>query len=277
LVEISINTFNGISMASEWFVFVFFIFSIPIYSPSLSSCTSTATVTASAASAPWCPKTQGKGNPLQCVCIGWQRKENIIKLPKQFESNGDWLCLMYLCNLINLLFLQTSSNSRNWSMSSRTAHRSRLSTQSPCAKGLRSPNDAALKDPGDQWRTSGDLKDQRPRSHSVGYIDLFCLVHLVHLRLANMHSSNFAELVGYFFGSVLSPWTKARFARFSAFSSISVRWIPLMTRPDLSASQAQFQHVSTRQCRVHMISWLVMISHCESGWPPSWSCICALS
>lgn len=196
-------------MAYQWHLnglFLYFSYFFHIFhSPSLSSCTSTATVTASAASAPWCPKTEKETHCNAYAMGGNQRKENGIKLPSNLKAM-DWLCL---CNPINLYQPAVSSNSRNWSMSSRTAHRSRLSTQStqttPCAKGLRSPNDAALKDPGDQWRTSGDLKDQRPKSHSVGYIDLFCLVHLVHLRLANMHSSNFAELVGYFFGSVLRP------------------------------------------------------------------------
>lgn len=199
---------NGISMVSQWFVFLFFIFSIHIYSPSNCQVALPQQLWLHQLhqlhQRPGVQKHHWNRKPIApCVCNGQPTQREWHKISKTIWKQ--WR-LWDLAVFVQPDQPAVSSNSRNWSMSSRTAHRSRLSTQStPCAKGLRSPNDAALKDPGDQWRTSGDLKDQWPKSHSVGYIDLFCLVHLVHLRLANMHSSNFAELVGYFFGSVLRP------------------------------------------------------------------------
>ena len=108
-------------MAYQWHLnglFLYFSYFFHIFhSPSLSSCTSTATVTASAASAPWCPKTEKETHCNAYAMGGNQRKENGIKLPSNLKAM-DWLCL---CNPINLYQPAVSSNSRNWSMSSRNS------------------------------------------------------------------------------------------------------------------------------------------------------------
>ena len=226
-------------MASQWFVFVFFIFfsyfPFPIFVKLHfhSNCDCISCISALVSK-------NGKGNPLQCVCNGWQpTQREWHKITKQFESNGlavfvqpdqpiSTCCFFKLQKLVDVFPNSTSITSVHSVYSDYSLRQGAAKSKRRGFKG--------------SWRSVEDFRRSQRSTTEKPLCWLYWFVLSCPSCSFETSKHAFFELCRtsrIFFRIRASPWTKARF---SAFSSISVRWIPLMTRPDLSASQAlQFQ------------------------------------